>query len=324
MQGYFIAALWILIIFQGGCKSTSSAKKRSSSNIETSKKSEPAGPPSIGEQDNGPIRSGSTYIHSLSNNPMTSRIAAVNKAAAYANKISQQARGAKGQTISNYESLIAAERIARVPINRLLNHMRRLAEITRQGTKHQKVSELARLEIAVAAIQQNQYGMATFLLNDLKLAKNRKIKAGAYNALALMALRDGRTPEAVSYWKESLKAQSGYVPALLNLGFISLMFGHFEATKRFLAQIDGDWFAESGLLVAHRLMNETQETSRLCTKLLKSHPNHKPTLFNCGVHEWQSNKNIAKAKQLISKALNSRGGPNSWDNRGYKVLESVR
>ena len=323
MRGYFIAAIYILIALEGGCKSAAPSEKRGD-RLDSVKKSAPASPPSFGGGDSGPVRTGSTYIHSLSNNPLTSRIAAVNKAAAYANKISQQARGAKGQTISNFESLIAAERIARVPLNRLLNHMRRLAEITRQGTKHQKVSELARLEIAVAAIQQNQYGMATFLLNDLKLAKNKKVKAGAFNAIALLAMRDGRIPEAVAHWKESLKAYSNYVPALLNIGYISLMFGHFEATKRFLSQVDGDWFAESGLLVANRLMNNTQETSRLCNKLLKSHPKHKPTLFNCGVHEWQSNKNIAKAKQLISKALNTRGGPNSWDNRGYKVLESVR
>ena len=323
MRSYFLAVIYILIALQGGCKSTPSSKS-GSGGLDTAKSSEPASPDIFGAEDSGPIRTGSTYIHSLSNNPMTSRIAAVNKASAYANKLSQQARGPKGQTISNYESLIAAERIARVPINRLLNHMRRLAEITRQGTKHQRVSELARLEIAIAAVQQNQYGMATFLLNDLKNAKNKKVKAGAFNAIALLAMRDGRIPEAVEYWKQSLKAHSSYVPALLNLGFISLMFGHFEATKKFLSQVEGDWFAESGLLVAHRLMNETQETSQLCTKLLKSRPKHKPTLFNCGVHEWQSNKNIAKAKQLISKALNTRGGPTSWDNRGYKVLESVR
>lgn len=323
MRSYFLAVIYILIVLQGGCKSTQPSKS-SGGSLDTSGTSEPSALQSFGGEDSGPIRTGSTYVHSLSNNPMTSRIAAVNKATAYANKISQQTRGPKGQTISNFESLIAAERIARVPLARLLKHMRRLAEITRKGTKHQKVSELARLEIAVAAVQQNQYGMANFLLNDLKLAKNKKVKAGAFNAIALLAMRDGRVPEAVSFWKESLKAHSTYVPALLNLGFVSLMFGHFEATKRFLSQVEGDWFSESGLLVAERLMNNTQETSRLCTKILKTHAKHKPTLFNCGVHEWQSNKNVAKAKQLIGKALNTRGGPNSWDNRGYRVLESVR
>lgn len=321
MPGFVLAFAYIFIASLGGCKS---ASKKGDDKLDSVQKDQPASPVGFGEEDDSPIRTGSTYIHSLSNNPMTSRIASVKKATSYANKLSQQTRGAKGQTIANFESLIAAERIARVPLNRLLNHMRRLAEITRQGAKHHKVSELARLEIAIAAIQQNQYGMANFLLNDLRLAKNKKVKAGAFNAIGLLALRDGRVPEAVSYWKEALKANSNYVPALLNLGFISLMFGHFEATKRFLSQVDGDWFADSGLLVAERLMNNTQVTSRICSKLLKSRPKHKPTLFNCGIHEWQSNKNIAKAKQLISKALNTRGGPNSWDNRGYQVLESVR
>ena len=102
---------------------------------------------------------------------------------------------------------------------------------------------------------------------------------------------------------------------------ICLIFaGWVEVCNPTFRKPDG---CESGLLVIARQSGDKEETDRLCKKLMTK-KNHKPTIFNCGLHEWQSNKNAAKARLLINKALKLRGGSQDWDEKGYKVLNGIR
>ena len=280
----------------------------------------------LAEEDPGSLADMKNYTHSLSNNKLTSRLANLGKARAIAKRLSAAPKENSSDSIKNLKSLIAVERIGGADVSRLTKHLQRLADLTYKKTKNVsgiKVSEAARLEVGIAALEKKDYSLAFFYFDELLASKNKRIIAGAYNGLGLLAMFEGRIPEAVENWQMALKSVSDYESALLNLGFMSLKFGHVESAKRFLTQLSDDWFAKSGLIVANRLMGSLGEASKLCNELVAKHPNHKPILFNCGVHEWQSNQNIPKAKKLISNALRQNGGPSEWDAQGEKVLGAI-
>lgn len=302
------------------CTTTSSSKsgKSSSGNFSKSKETD------VDDEDLGTYADSKSLVQSLSNNSMTSRLINRNKAKGATSKFSKTTKGTKAQNIDHYEDLIAIERVAGVSTFRLLSHLKGLAESTVSGKAGDLLSENARLEVGLGALQQRQYSMASFFFEGLFQAKNKRVRAGAYNAMGIIALNENRVPEAAEYWRQALKEIAGYEASLLNLGFISLKFGHFESALRYLSRLSKDWFAQSGLLVASRLTSKTGDTAKLCARLLQTKASHKPTAFNCGIHEWQSNNNIAKAKKLISKALNLRGGLPDWDQSGYRILEKVR
>ena len=134
---------------------------------------------------------------------------------------------------------------------------------------------------------------------------------------------EGREPEAIQTWQNVLKVVDNFQAAYLNLGFAYLMFGHFEKAASFLAKVEGDWYAQSGQLISFKNLGDSEKTADTCTEVLKHVPNHKQTLFNCGVYYWQVKKNSKMAKEYIDKALKIPGGPESWATSGKKVFDSI-
>lgn len=322
MSNHFIRILILMeVLFLQSCATTSSSDSGGGASSEKFTKNQDT---EVDDSDLGTYADSKSLVQSLSNNPMTSRTINRNKVKGATSKFSKTTKGTKAQNIEHYEDLIAIERVAGVSTFRLLSHLKGLAESTVSGKAGDLLSENARLEVGLGALQQRQYSMASFFFEGLFQAKNKRVRAGAYNGMGIIALNENRVPEAAEYWRQALKEVAGYEASLLNLGFISLKFGHFESALRYLSRLSKDWFAQSGLLVASRLTSKTGETAKLCSRLLQTNASHKPTAFNCGIHEWQSNNNIAKAKKLISKALNLRGGPPDWDQSGYRILEKVR
>lgn len=309
----YLLIFWVFVLFYSCATSPDGPKKIN--------RAEPAFTGAQEPKSSSRFIKGKSFVHSLNNNPLTSRMISFKTA----NRIAvDMSKSSKSNSLQGFKNLIAAQRLAGAPISQILGLLKKLAAFVKKKNKANKIPEESLLELGLSALQHRQYGMAVFQFQSLLNAKNRRVRAGAYNAMGLIALREGRVPEAVEYWQQALKSASRYQASLLNLGFMSLKFGHFEAAKRYLSKVSGDWFAKSGLLVSNRLMNRTGVTSRICAKLLSSHPDHKPTVFNCGIHEWQSNNNIQKAKKLIGRALKMQGGPSAWDNHGYKILGSVQ
>lgn len=265
----------------------------------------------------------SSYVHSLSDNKLTSYVSNGSGARNHAAKLNGKSLKDLKKAKRVLESLIAAERIADAPVGRLQSYMKRLANIQLKRGLNGKVGDAPKLEVAIAALKQRRFGLAIFFLEELFKSKNRRIRAGAYNTMGILVKNDGRIPEAVQYWREALKAVPGYEAALLNLGFVSLRYAAFGDAKKMLGRIKKNWFVKSGQLVASRLTGSTSKTSRLCDDVLEEKPNHKPTIFNCGVHEWQSNKDTKKARAMITKALRMSGGPSRWESTGYNTLESI-
>ena len=309
----------------GGCAMLSSDSSKSREDIGAHKEKSGIGRQNSGVQraDHGVYTGGKSLVLSLENNKMTSRIIDRSRAGAVTQRFSKLVKGNRQQIEQQYEDLIAAERMAGVSVERLLSHLKSLGTASVTGKVRKRISEKARLEVALAALEQGRHSLALFLLEGLITATNRRIRAGAYNALGVIALEDGRTPEAAELWKRALKEASGYHAAILNLGFINLKFGHFATARQYLSMISGDWFARSGLLVASRLTNRSGDTANYCAELLRTKPSDKAIAFNCGIHEWQSNSNLKMARKLISQALNLRGGPPSWEESGYRILEQM-
>ena len=230
----------------------------------------------------------------------------------------------EGSPKDAYFALIAAERIAGVPFEQLLHRAQSLAELELQQGIVGSDWEGLKLELALAALKQGKYGYAATTLEELSSAKNKRVRAGAKNALGLLAIYDEHIPEAVRFWQEALQAAPDYEAALLNLGYLSLKYGAFEEAQKYFERLGADnGIVQSGLEVAVRLNGDNKQAGQLCALLLAQDPPHKPSVFNCGVYEWQARKNIPKAKKLMKQALNLEGGPADWASRGAKTLESL-
>ncbi|MEZ4742149.1 MAG: hypothetical protein R3B45_06860 [Bdellovibrionota bacterium] len=266
---------------------------------------------------------GQTFVHSLSNNAMTSKVVSRANAAQLTSKLSSSAKGLDAKAKNALVSMISAQRLAAKPFSAILSDARQLADIELKAGVSHDLPEVVKLELALAALQSKDFGMFDFLILPLTTSKHRKIKAAALNALGVITLMEDRVPEAAEYFKDALKVVSDYEAAMLNLGFLSLKYGDLSTAKRMLARVHNDWFSESAKLIIARQNGENEEAGRLCKKLMGG-KEHKPTIFNCGLFEWLGKKNIKQAKILINKALKLRGGSPEWDQQGYATLNQMR
>jgi lipopolysaccharide biosynthesis regulator YciM len=276
------------------------------------------------EQDDGDRgkQSGSTFVNSLSNSSMTSWTVKRSRAESISKKLLDDAKGSDEKMKELLSSLVATQRLSGQNFPAVLETGRRLADVELKAGANKEIPDTAKLEIALAAAQASNFAMFDFMITPLLTSKDSKIRAGALNALGVITLDEGRVPEAVQYFKKALKSDSDYRPAMLNLGFVALQYGDLDTAKSMLTRVRQDWFAKSALLVIARQSGDKSETTSLCTKLLPR--SHKPTVFNCGLNEWLSNNSSAKARDLINKALKLKGGPPSWDEKGYEALNNIR
>jgi tetratricopeptide (TPR) repeat protein len=180
-----------------------------------------------------------------------------------------------------------------------------------------------KLEIALAAISSHNYALAAYYLDDLTDEKNPRLKAGAYNALGVIALRDDRVPEAVLYFREALKAVGNYKPALLNLGFSALKGGDLTTAKTTLAKVEGDWFVQYGMISVARMDNDVGLAVEGCDRVLKKEPQHIATLFNCGLLEYQNKHNAVKAKEYLTRAGKAKGGEADWGEKSFLLISKI-
>ena len=261
-----------------------------------------------------------TFTNSMSNNPLTSETVNRNKVEAEAERF----KSAASKDERALESYIAAARLAGKPAPDLLGGARRLAEMLQEkGGAAKSVPDEVRLEVALAAVQTRNFALAEYLLQDLTEAKNGKVKAGAFNAMGAIALRDDRVPEAVLYFKEALKAQGGYKPALLNLGLAALKGGDLQSTKSALGSMQNDWFVQYAMITVARLGGEDSRAAELCERVLKKDPQHIAALFNCGLFEYQNRHNVGKAKELLAKAQTAKGGESGWGEKAARAIAQI-
>ncbi len=258
-----------------------------------------------------------TVTSSLSNNILTSQTIAAAKAEAELKKY----QGAKG--VLGLEGLISSARLARKSSSDIVAAAHKLAEVEMEQGAGRTIPPDVKLEIALAAITSHNYALAAYYLDDLVDVKNPHLKAGAFNALGVIALRDDRVPEAVLYFREALKAVGNYKPALLNLGFSALKGGDIATAKSTLAKVEGDWFVQYGMISVARMDNDVGAAVDGCDRVLKKEPQHIAALFNCGLLEYQNKHNTAKAKEYLVRAGKAKGGEPDWAEKSFLLISKI-
>lgn len=258
-----------------------------------------------------------TLTNSWSNNSLTSQTVNAGKAEELVAKF----QGAKGRV--QLESKVASERLARKGLGQVLASAKKIAELEMEKSAGATAPESTQLELALAALNAKNYAFAEYYLQLLTDAKNAKIRAAAFNAIGVIALRDDRVPEAVLYFKQALKAHGGYKAASLNLGFAALRGGDLETAKRALSDMQNDWFVQYGLLSVARMEGNDGRAGDLCEKILNKEPQHKGALFNCALYELQNKKNFAKARELANKAATARAGELGWDEKAMQLTNLI-
>jgi tetratricopeptide (TPR) repeat protein len=272
------------------------------------------------KEDDGPEKASATRVtltSSLANNPLTSQTIALAKADA------EIARFKAGKGELALQGVISTQRLARKNLGDVLATAKKLAETQMEKGASRQLSGEVKLEIALAALQARNFAFAEYLLQDLTESKNVHVKAGAYNAMGVVALKDDRVPEAVLYFKEALKAVPSYKPAQMNLGFIALKGGELGMAKQLLGKIDNDWFVSYGLITLQRLDGDVGGALEQCDRVLKKQPEHSAALFNCGLVEYQNKRNLAKAKEYFNKAGKAKLTAEGWNEKAFLMIAQI-
>jgi hypothetical protein len=228
-----------------------------------------------------------------------------------------------GNGKSFYEEKLSAERLARRGVAAVSLSAKKIAAYEMEKGAGNTISDAVKLEVALAAVAARNFYLAEYLLPVLIESKIPRIKAAANNALGVMALQADRVPESVLYFKESLKAVENYKPAMLNLGLAALKGGDLNVAKRYLGDLQNDWFVQSNLITISRLEGNNGRAGELCSKVLGKEPDHKPTLFNCALFELQNKGSFDKARSYAEKASKSRHGEAGWDERAFQLSNQI-
>lgn len=260
-----------------------------------------------------------SFINSFSNNGLTSH--AVNKT-----KVSDKAASLEksAKDSASMAGLISANRLAGKGYQESLPIARGIidAEVRRGGVQ-KELPEAIQLELALSALTGGHLAFAEFYFDHLTKSKSPSIRAAAHNAIGVVAVKMDRLPEAVLAFREALKAEENFGAARLNLGFLALLGGDFATAKKMLAGMQDDWFVQYGMVTIDRIDGDAGKAEGLCDKVQQVKPQHKPTLFNCGLNAYQGKHDVAKAKALINKMLKTPGGSQTWDDKAARLLGAI-
>ena len=273
-----------------------------------------------GKESNGSESASATRVtltNSLANNPLTSQTIIASKAE------SELARFRNGKGELALQGVISTERLARKNPGEVLASAKKLAELQMEKGASRTISPEVKLEIALSALQAKNFALAELFLQDLTESKVAHVKAGAYNAMGVVALRDDRIPEAVLYFREALKAVPAYKPSLLNLGFAALKGGEIGMAKQILGKIENDWFVSYGMVSIQRLEGDVGGALENCDRVLKKQPEHAAALFNCGLVEYQNKHNLGKAKEYLTKAGRAKVTSEGWNEKAFLLISQI-
>lgn len=307
-----------------GDKSEDSKSSESAGKSDSKRSKRPKGGDDLGGRGSrlpSPVRSntvkfGSTLIKSISNNSLTSRTVRVQQAANLAESLGKK-------DLKDLVDAVAAERIAGTGTSPVLNRAKVLMDKLFTKGIDRDLPESVKLELALAAVQENNLAMANVFLKPLLKAKNPRIRAGAHNAQGVLLLKMDEVPDAVISFKNALKASPVYPAALFNYGMLALKFGDFELARKYLGSLQRDWYAQIGLAVAERHLGRDGQVESLCNRLTRSKGDHKMALYNCGLFYAENRGNTKKGRDMITRATQKPGGEDSWDEGAFKVLEKL-
>jgi hypothetical protein len=261
-----------------------------------------------------------TLTYSLSNNSLTSRTINVGRAKDLAGDLEGKLASPTVKDRKDLIALMAAKRLAGEGVGPVFQVAKKLMVVEMKEDIRHEMPEVAQLELALASIHSRQFPMAEHWINKLMSSKNEKTKAAALTARGMIAMIDGRLPEAVSFWNDAIGLRKDYEPARLNIGFTALRYGDYKTAKAMLSGLSDDFFIQTGMIQVERLADNPREAAQLCASVLKEKKNYKPALFSCALNEYQGLGNLAKARSELEEIAKTDGGPSAIDERAYVVI----
>jgi tetratricopeptide (TPR) repeat protein len=218
---------------------------------------------------------------------------------------------------------LVVKRLSKSPLDEIRDIAKKISIKNLEKNPDKGLSDPIQLELALSAFQNGKYALSDFYINQILDSKEKNIIFSVKNLKALIAVKDGRLMEAIAIWKEILSQNPSHEAAVLNLGSYAVKYGRFNEGLDILGKGIISWYIDSVILISYRNFEKNEETQKLCDSILIQNPNHKQTLFNCGLFEWQNKMDPVKSKELFQKAMVVKGGPSIWEEEGKKILEKV-
>ncbi len=261
-----------------------------------------------------------TLTYSLSNNSMTSKAIQVSAAKELASDLEGKLANPGPKDRKEMIALMAAKRLAGDGIGPVFAVAKKLMIVEMREDIRKQMPDVGQLELALASIHSKQFPMAEHWIEKLMASKSDKTKAAALTARGMIAMLDGRLPEAIATWNEALTVRRDYEPARLNIGFTALRFGDARTAKAMLSGLPEDYFIQTGLMQAERLLDNPKEVATLCESIIAKKKNYKPALFSCALNEYQGLGNYAKARTELEEVAKVDGGPTTIDEKAYLII----
>ena len=163
----------------------------------------------------------------------------------------------------------------------------RLASLLRDSGDYEDAVEVLRETVRVSGTNARIYtelgqiylAQKRLELAQLMLAKALELDAkdpAVYNALALLAQRQGKAQEAFERFDQAASLDSNYIDARFNKATVLLDAGDYARAKTELAAIvekrGDDYAAQVSLGVAHRGLKEFKEARKLWEAVIKEAP----------------------------------------------------
>jgi hypothetical protein len=261
-----------------------------------------------------------TLTYSLSNNSLTSKTINTGRAKDLASDLEGKLASPSVKDRKDMIALMAAKRLAGEGVGPVFQVAKKLMVVEMKEDIRHEMPEVAQLELALASIHSRQFPMAEHWISKLMSSRNEKTKAAALTARGMIAMIDGRLPEAVALWNEAINLRKDYEPARLNIGFTALRYGDHKTAKAMLSGLSDDFFVTTAMIQAERLADNPKEAAQLCASVLEKKRNYKPALFSCALNEYQGLGNLAKARAELEEIAKTDGGPTAIDERAYLVI----
>ncbi len=324
LSGLFFLLLWLL----SGCatlqKAAGGSDDKAGSGSSKNEESDTDPKKSGGSSDDLYVSSNyQTLTYSLSNNSLTSKTINISKAKDLAGDLEGKMASPSAKDRKDLIALMAAKRLAGEGVGPVFQVAKKLMIVEMREDIGREMPEVAQLELALASIHSRQFPMAEHWIEKLISSKNDKTKAAALTARGMIAMTDGRLPEAVAFWNDAINVRKDYEPARLNIGFIALRYGDFKTAKLMLSGLQEDYFINTGMVQANRLSDNPREAAQLCAGILEKKKNYKPALFSCALNEYQGLGNLAKARTELEELAKTEGGPSSIDERAYLTIGKI-
>ncbi|MEZ4359072.1 MAG: tetratricopeptide repeat protein [Kofleriaceae bacterium] len=198
----------------------------------------------------------------------------------------------------------------------------RLASLLRDQKQYDDAIEVLRTTLRVAGANARIYaelgqiyiGQDRLELAQLVLAKALELDAkdpGVYNALAILALRQGKAQEAFERFDRAVSLDADYVDARLNKAAVLLDAGDYARAKvelsAALERRPDDLAAQVSLGVALRGLKDFAQARKVWEKVVKGSPRRDPShadaLFNLAILKADFLEDIPGAKADLDQYM---------------------